>query len=94
MVRFATARTLSWICQIGKVFLSRSKARQSDDGQPRGRVILLGASNATRGLSTIISTVRNLLGGPVEILAAVGKPLRAMRRAGIDPGHLAPHYGS
>jgi hypothetical protein len=36
------------------------------------RVILLGASNLTRGISTVIDTARQTWGEPLEILAALG----------------------
>jgi hypothetical protein len=38
----------------------------------RQRVVLLGASNLTRGLSTVVHTARNLLGERLEIVAALG----------------------
>jgi hypothetical protein len=40
--------------------------------QPTRRVILLGASNVTQGLSTIIATACQAWGGPLDILAAIG----------------------
>jgi hypothetical protein len=40
---------------------------------PRRRVVLLGASNLTRGLSTVLQTVRGTWGAPVDILAALGR---------------------
>jgi hypothetical protein len=39
--------------------------------RPR-RIVLLGASNLTRGLSTAVETARRLAGGPLEVLAAFG----------------------
>ncbi len=39
---------------------------------PASRVVLLGASNLTRGISTIVSLSQALLPGPLEILAALG----------------------
>lgn len=36
------------------------------------RVVLLGASNVTRGISTIVETARQILGAPIEIQAALG----------------------
>jgi hypothetical protein len=39
---------------------------------PRRRVILLGASNLARGLSTAVATARSIWGGPLEILGAFG----------------------
>src|SRR4051812_20775188 len=44
----------------------------SSGEHPSGRVILLGASNVTRSLSTIVETARRLLGHPLDILAAFG----------------------
>jgi hypothetical protein len=34
--------------------------------------VILGASNVTRGLSTVIETLRLVLGSPLEIIAAIG----------------------
>jgi hypothetical protein len=39
---------------------------------PTRRAILLGASNIALGMSTIIETVRNAWGRPIEIMAAAG----------------------
>ncbi|NIL97421.1 MAG: hypothetical protein GTO53_07360 [Planctomycetales bacterium] len=39
---------------------------------PRTRVVLLGASNLTRGISTAVETAHLVCGSPLEILAAVG----------------------
>jgi len=39
---------------------------------PRQRAILLGASNVTRGLATVIDASRLQLGGPIDFLAAIG----------------------
>ncbi len=36
------------------------------------RVVLLGASNLTRGLSTVIESAEHALGGPLEVFAALG----------------------
>lgn len=36
------------------------------------RVILIGASNLTRGFPIVLNTCHNLLGGPLEVLAALG----------------------
>lgn len=38
----------------------------------RGRLVVLGASNATRGISTVVETARLLLGAPLEMYAAIG----------------------
>jgi hypothetical protein len=39
---------------------------------PLHRVVILGASNVARGIGTIVDVARHVLGGPVEILAAMG----------------------
>jgi hypothetical protein len=39
---------------------------------PRRRVVLLGASNLVRSLSTVVETVRQIWQEPVEIMAAIG----------------------
>ena len=39
---------------------------------PRPRVVVLGASNVARGISTIVETARGVLGGPIDLLAAYG----------------------
>jgi hypothetical protein len=39
---------------------------------PVRRVVLLGASNLTRGISTVVETARLQAGGPIEVLAALG----------------------
>lgn len=39
---------------------------------PARRVVLLGASNLVRGISTVAETATNLLGAPLDILAALG----------------------
>ena len=41
-------------------------------GHPSRRVILLGASNVTLGLSTVIATAQQAWGTPLEIMAAIG----------------------
>jgi hypothetical protein len=42
------------------------------DDQPAKRIVLLGASNLTRGISTVIETAWSLWGSPLEVLAALG----------------------
>jgi hypothetical protein len=47
------------------------------DGIPPGvvvprRVVLLGASNLTRGISTVVETAQAIWGSPLEVLAALG----------------------
>ncbi len=44
----------------------------SDLPTPRRRVVLLGASNVTLGLSTVVETARQAWGHPLEIMAAIG----------------------
>lgn len=39
---------------------------------PTRRVVLLGASNLTRGISTVIETARGRWGRPLDVLAALG----------------------
>ncbi len=38
----------------------------------RRRVILLGASNLTRGISTVVGIAQASLGGPLDVVAAMG----------------------
>jgi hypothetical protein len=38
----------------------------------RPRVVVLGASNVTRGISTIVETAQRALGGPIDLFAAFG----------------------
>jgi hypothetical protein len=40
--------------------------------RPARRIVLLGASNLTRGISTVIETAWSLWGSPLEVLAALG----------------------
>jgi hypothetical protein len=44
----------------------------SGDASFRARIVLLGASNLTRGISTVIETARLTFGAPLEIFAAIG----------------------
>ena len=44
---------------------------ESNGSAPK-RVVLLGASNLTRGISTVVETARNIWGRPLEILSALG----------------------
>ena len=39
---------------------------------PDRRVVLLGASNLTRGISTVVATAQRVWGQPLEVLAALG----------------------
>ena len=57
---------------------------QPNPQQFKARVIILGASNVTRGMSTVIETCRILLGAPLEIMAAIGHG----RSYGIDSSVL------
>src|SRR3990172_1633729 len=42
------------------------------DRQPTRRVVLLGASNLVRSISTVVETARQIWREPVEIMAAIG----------------------
>lgn len=42
------------------------------DDHAAHRLVLLGASNATRGISTIVAAAGHSTGGPTEVLAAIG----------------------
>ena len=43
------------------------------DQGPQQRVVLLGASNLTRGLGTVLSTLNAMYGGPVDVFSALGR---------------------
>jgi hypothetical protein len=50
-------------------------SRREDEpaaGEPARRVVLLGASNLTLGFPQVIDIAGGLLGGPLEVLAAIG----------------------
>lgn len=57
-----------------------------ETADPRARVVLLGASNLTRGVSIVVETARLALGSPLEIFVAMGhgrsygKPSRILGR--------------
>jgi hypothetical protein len=51
---------------------------------PRRRLVLLGASNLTRGFGTVVGFARARLGGPLEVLAALGHG----RSYGPEPSHF------
>ena len=51
---------------------------------PPRRVVLLGASNLTRGISTVVETAQNIWGQPLEVLGALGHG----RSYGIDSNFL------
>ena len=44
----------------------------SETRTPACRLVLLGASNLTRGISTVVETAQNIHPQPLEILAAAG----------------------
>jgi hypothetical protein len=44
----------------------------ANDGSPGRRVVLLGASNLTRGIGTIVETTLRLWKQPLEVMAALG----------------------
>jgi hypothetical protein len=46
--------------------------RQNGPASAARRVVLLGASNLTRGISTVVETAQGILGSPLEVLAALG----------------------
>ncbi|MHC4447360.1 MAG: hypothetical protein ACYSXF_06225 [Planctomycetota bacterium] len=48
------------------------KRPPDDESPPVARVVLLGASNLTRGISAAVGTARLLLGGPLELFIAMG----------------------
>jgi hypothetical protein len=50
---------------------STASTTQPASAAPR-RVVLLGASNLTRGISTVVETARRVCGSPLEILTALG----------------------
>ncbi|HEY2881946.1 MAG TPA: hypothetical protein VGJ15_05920, partial [Pirellulales bacterium] len=45
---------------------------EQQDSESTPRIVLLGASNLTRGISTIVETAHNLWGPRLEILVASG----------------------
>ncbi|UCD76406.1 MAG: hypothetical protein JSV91_05670 [Phycisphaerales bacterium] len=52
--------------------MSPKRRTPNELGSSGARVVLLGASNLTRGISTVIETARLILGGPLEVFAAMG----------------------
>ena len=44
----------------------------NDMNSERPRVVVLGASNVARGISTIFETARLAVGGPIDLYAAFG----------------------
>jgi hypothetical protein len=63
-----------------------SEASSAAVDGPVARIILLGASNLTRGISTAVETARRIAGGPAEFHIAMGhgrsygKPSRVLAR--------------
>ena len=49
-----------------------SPARFEPSQHPARRVVLLGASNLTKSIGTVVGTAEMAWGGPVEVLAALG----------------------
>ncbi len=52
--------------------LAEPSAPVQEFAGPARRVVLLGASNLTRGLGTVLATARRIWGQPLEVLAAGG----------------------
>jgi hypothetical protein len=42
------------------------------NSEPRRRIVLLGASNLTRGISTVIESAQNIWGSPLDVCGALG----------------------
>ncbi len=68
----------------GGALSSETLATFAKNGAPARRVVLLGASNLTRGISTVIETAQNIWGQPLEVLGALGHG----RSYGIDSNFL------
>ena len=62
---------------------------QSDNPPSSSRVILLGASNLTRAISTVVGTAQAMLGSPLELLIAMGHG-RSFGRASRVLGRTLP----
>src|SRR5262249_31136095 len=62
-----------------RAVVSEARERSSADA-PTRRIVLLGASNLTRGISTVVETAQSILGQPLEVLTALGHG----RSYGID----------
>jgi hypothetical protein len=45
---------------------------QALDQSPQHRIVLIGASNLTRGISTVVESVQNIWGSPLDICCALG----------------------
>lgn len=57
--------------------------KQHDVAAPASRVVLLGASNLTRGICPVVQIAWRTLGSPLEIFAALGHGRSYGTRAGI-----------
>lgn len=83
-------------------FGTQLSAESSDGPACRTRVIVLGASNVERGISTIVSVARNALAGPIEFVFACGhgrsfgieSSVLGRRLPGIAPCELWPALGA
>lgn len=51
---------------------SSAKAQRDGERPPARRIVLLGASNLTRGISTVVETSAQHWGRPLDVLAALG----------------------
>ena len=51
---------------------SANASRSANSDGPRRRVILLGASNLTRGIATVVETCHRLWGQPLDVMATLG----------------------
>lgn len=60
--------------------MSRQRSDVDKSCEPVARVVILGASNVTRSVSTLVETLGIVLGGPLEIMFALGHG----RSYGID----------
>jgi len=64
-------------------------ATPSFQGGPQRRVILLGASNLARGISTVVETAWNAWGKPLDVVAALGHG-RSYGAYSLFAGHWRP----
>ena len=53
--------------------MDQRDAETKQNRPPTRRVVLLGASNLTRGCHTVLQTARQVWGGPLDLLAAWGR---------------------
>jgi hypothetical protein len=56
----------------GSRVANEPQAGRPDSASDRPRVVVLGASNVTRGISTIVETAGRIVGGPIDLYAAFG----------------------